>query len=682
MFNEDDLVRNLKPRAIIVGNIVVFSFLIILGQLWNLQINQGKEFFRYSMNNWLKKDVVKAPRGMIFDRNNELLVHNIPRIDAVLIPQYLKETDITLKKLAAILDMPFKSVKKILRYKSHQAKYHPVIVKKNISKREIAIIETENAKLPGVEVKTYISREYRDKEIGGNLLGYINEISKAQLPRYRKRDKINYKQGDDIGQNGIEAQFDLLLRGQDGFEYRQVDARGRVRRHLHTTKILKELKNTRAVPGNNIRLTIDRDLQLAAYEALEGKVGSAVAVDVNTGEVLAMVSRPSFDPTSSKRVSSKYWNSVIRNKFNPLRDRTIQEHYSPGSIFKVFTALAALEEGVVTANQKIQCDPTFKLGRRVYHDWRRGGHGVTDVYKSLRRSVDVYYYKIAAQMDIDDISKYATMFGLGEKTNIALPREIPGLIPTKEWKKNRYGEEWQAGETLSCAIGQSYVLVTPLQLAMAFAAIANKGHLYRPYVVKEVVSINGEIVKFFNSKLVRKVPIKADHLSAIREGLYQVVNHRRGTAFRHRGEGIRMSGKTGTVQVRSMSSKELFSKCKDMPYESRHHGLFAGYAPYENPRIAVAVAVEHGCSGSGAAAPVSKAIITKYMQKYLPNMYLRYAAEDKAKNRRYWAQIRKELDAKKRLQEQQALEEEGLKPVPEVIPVGQEKTVPGGVLSD
>ncbi|TNE97144.1 MAG: penicillin-binding protein 2 [Deltaproteobacteria bacterium] len=637
MFGEDDIVRSHKGRLDLIGNIVVLFFLVIFARLWYLQIYSGKELYRYSIENTLRKETVNAPRGMIFSRNNQLLIHNIPRFDAVIIPQYLKNKKESIKKLGMILKMTPDEINKILIKNRGQARYRPVVIKKNISRKEVAIIETENFKMPGVMVQTFISREYSDKEIGGHLLGYISEISQAQLPKYRKRDKFNYKLGDFIGQAGLEEQMDLQLRGEDGFEFVRVDARGRVRKNIKGEDLFSEVRNMKATPGNNLRLTVDRDLQIAAYESLEGKVGSAVAVDVNSGEILAMVSRPSFDPTQfSRGLTSEYWKSLIDNENNPLRDRTIQEHYSPGSTFKTITAIAALEEGIVKKDQVIQCGPTFKLGRRRYHDWKKDGHGPTDVYKSLKRSVDVYFYKIATQLDIDVLADYARKFGLGTKTGISLPRETSGLIPDREWKKKRFGEEWQLGETLSCSIGQSYILTTPLQLAMAYAAIANGGTLYHPYLIKEIFKNDGEVIEKFSPKEVSKLNISKDTLEAIKKGLYQVVNEQKGTAWWYRGVGIRMAGKTGTSQVKSMTSKELFSKCEEMPYRDRHHGIFVGYAPAYDPKIAVAVVVEHGCHGSSAAAPVVRDVITKYMKKYYPQKYALYAEEDKKKMKQFW----------------------------------------------
>lgn len=619
MFNEEEIVRLHKTRADLTGNIVLICFLIILSRLWYLQIYKGKTFYIYSLENRLRKDNIQAPRGMIFSRDNAIMVQNIPRFDAIITPQYLKNKTETIDKLAKILDMTSEQVQKVLQKNQGQASYIPIVIKKNISDKELAIIETENSKMPGVSVTTFISREYAEREMGGHVLGYISEISPQQLPRYRKRDNINYKLGDFIGQAGVEEQHDLLLRGEDGYEFVEVDARGRLKRHFRNENLFGEIENKAAKPGNNIRLTIDRDLQITGYKALEGKVGSAVAIDVNTGEILAMVSRPSFDPSQfSRGLTPEYWASLVNDDKNPLRDRTIQEHYSPGSTFKTFTAIAALEEGIVDENTEVVCNGTFRLGRRIFHCWKKHGHGKVNLSKSISQSCDVYYYKIGTQMDIDTLAKYAHSLGLGKKTGIALPRETMGLIPTKDWKKKRNGQDWHRGETLSCVIGQSFVLTTPIQLAQAYATIANGGKLLTPYLIKEVFTSSGEVLK-------RGETVEEDHIQfskrtmdLVKKGLVEVVNSPTGTAWWQRGRGIKMAGKTGTSQVMSFSADKIFQKCEEKEYKHRHHAIFAGYAPYDNPKIAVGVVVEHGCHGSSAAGPVARDIITTYMQKYYP----------------------------------------------------------------
>ena len=377
-------------------------------------------------------------------------------------------------------------------------------------------------------------------------------------------------------------------------------------------------------------------MQLAAYEALEGWVGSAVAIDIDTGEVLTMVSRPSFDPSQfSRGLSRSYWKQIVENEHNPMRDRAIQDHYAPGSVFKTITAIAALEEEIVDENTEINCRGSFRLGRRRFHCWKKYGHGKVDLKKSIRESCDVYYYKIGTRMDIDTLAKYAKKFGLGMKTGINLPRETSGLVPTKEWKQKRNGEPWQKGETLSCVIGQSFVLTTPLQLAVSYAAIANGGKVYKPKLVKEVFSNTGEIIKKPTTELIKETEISEKTLKLVKDGLWQAVNKPTGTAWWYRGLGLDMSGKTGTSQVMSFSAENIFNKCEERDYKHRHHGVFSAYAPTDNPKVAVGVVIEHGCHGSSAAAPVASSILEAYMEKYEPEKHKKLIKEQRIQYRKY-----------------------------------------------
>ena len=622
MFGEEEIVKSHKARADKIIQIIIGCFCILLMRLWYLQIVKGDMLYEFSLNNKIRKESVDAPRGMMFSRNSKLLVNNVPRFDAVIIPQYVDNLEKVIGKLSLILKMSEKDInKKVARFRG-QASYRSITIKKNISQKELSIIETESEKIPGVRVEVYISREYSGGEIGAHLLGYTSEISQQQLPKFRKRDRRNYKIGDFIGQSGLEEKFDDTLRGIDGREIVEVDARGRLRRVIKDNTLYEDIKNLPAIPGNNIRLTIDQDLQQAGFEALKGKVGSAVAIDVTTGEILAMVSRPSYDPSKfSRKLTTKYWNSILENENHPMRDRTVQEHYAPGSTFKTISALAALEEEVIDSHTKFDCKGSLKVGRRTFHCWKKSGHGKVDVVGALRESCDVFFYQIAKKMDVDVLAKYAKAFGVGSKTGISLPREVSGLMPTEEWKKKRYGRSWQKGETLATIIGQSYVLMTPLQLANAYAIIANGGTGYRPTLIKEIFSINGDIIEKKKPEIIREVSFSQKNLDVIKQGLFEVVNDRKGTAWWYKLPNGSISGKTGTSQVIEFSADKIYHKCEDREYKYRHHGIFASYAPSLNPRVAVGVVVEHGCHGSSAAAPVAKAIIKKYLEKYpTPNV--------------------------------------------------------------
>lgn len=660
MFGDEELIKMHRARAAQVANIILFCFGVVMIRLWYLQVYKGELYHKFSIQNRLRKEVIRAPRGMMYSRNNQLLVDNIPRFDAILTRQYLKDKDETLNRLSDILEMDRKEIDKVIRKNSTQARYRPIIIKKNISLKEVSRIETENAFLPGVSVDTFISREYVDEEVGAHLLGYISEISQKQLPKFRSRDKIDYSLGDFIGQFGVEEELDKTLRGDNGFEYVEVDALGRKKKYINTDNLFQGIEDEVPKPGNNIRLTIDRDMQLAAFKALEGKSGSVVAIDVNTGKVLTMISSPSFDPSQfSRGLTTEYWNSLINNEENPLRGRAIQDHFSPGSTFKPFTAITALEEGIVKPNDKIRCHGTYKLGRRVYRSWKRWGTEKVNVEDALMQSCNIYFYKVATDMDIDVLAKYARMFGFGEKTNIQLPREVSGLIPTKEWKLKRNGVPWQQGETLSCSIGQSYVLVSTLQLANAYAAIATKGKLYRPYVVDEVFNYNGETIKTFEPELIREIELKESTWNHIRRGLYKVANRPKGTAWWRRGLGNQMAGKTGTSQViKAASEKDLYSKCSEKEYKYRHHGLFVSFAPYEDPKIAVAALVEHGC-GSSAAVPVVEKVVSTYMKKYLPEKQKLYAEKEKKEYTRFINKRNREREEAQKKKEEAAADDAG-----------------------
>lgn len=653
MFGDEELIKIHRRRALIVANIIVFCFVIVLIRLWYLQVYKGELYHRYSVKNRLREEIVRAPRGMMYSRDGVLLVDNIPRFDAKLSRQFLQKKDKTLARLSKILDMEQSDIEKIIKKKSYQAKYRPITIKKNISLEEVAKIETENASLPGIFVDTFISREYVDEEIGAHLLGYISEISQEKLPIFKTRDKLDYNLGDFIGQFGIEEIMDKELRGENGFEFVEVDALGRKKKYINTDNLFKGIEDVDPKPGNNLQLTIDRDMQKAAFEALGEQSGSVVAIDVTSGELLTMISTPAFRPSEfSRGLSQEYWNYLKSNENKPLGDRSIQNHFMPGSTFKPFTAIAALEEGIINERSELKCHGAFRFGSRIYRSWKRYGDEKVDVTDALKNSCNIFFYKVAVDLEIDVLAKYAKMFGFGKKTGIQLPREVSGLIPTKDWKEKIKSEPWQKGETLSCSIGQSYVLVSTLQLANAYAAIATKGNLYRPYVVKKVFDNQGKTIKEFKPKLLNKIELKDKTWDLVRKGLYKVVNEPNGTAWWRRGLGNQMAGKTGTSQVvRAQSDDQLYSKCTEMDYKYRHHGVFVAFAPYNDPKIAVAALVEHGCGGSKAAAPVVERVVNTYMKKYQPEQFEKNVKKEKEQYARY-IRKRKKAQAEKKLREQ------------------------------
>lgn len=621
MFDEEEIVELHHERADYLFGIILVLLGLLIIRLFYLQFVRGETLYKYSIENRLRSEVVWAPRGRIISRDNKVLVDNRPRFDAVVTRQYLKNKEITFSKLQKVLNITGEDIQRKLKKYGGEPAYRPIILKKNLSNREIALIETQLEKFPGISVQVSISREYLSKEMGAHLYGYISEINSGQLPKYKKRDNYAYNLGDLVGQAGIEKTFDLDLRGQNGREFVEVDALGRKRKYVNTDNFFSGVDAIKAVPGNNLKITVDKDLQELAGELLKEKVGSVVAIDVETGEILAMLSTPSFKPSSFTRgLEQKYWKSLLNNPLRPLYDKTIQEHYSPGSTFKIITALSGLIEELVTPYTSFHCNGSMKLGNRTYHCWKEQGHGDVSLRKAIRESCNVYFQKIALELDIDVLAQYANLLGFGVKTGISLARETSGLMPSRSWKKKTHGTSWNKGETLSCSIGQSFVLTTTLQLANAYAAISNGGKLMKPLLVKKVIDANGKTVKSFEPEVLKNINIEEHILKEVRKGLYEVVNHEQGTARRFKDDIVKLAGKTGTTQVVSKSKVEHYEKCEDFPYKYRHNAVFAGFAPYDNPKIAIAAIVEHGCSGGLSAGPVVYGLAKRYIEKYHPEM--------------------------------------------------------------
>ncbi len=602
MLDEENTLKGYRKRANRFYPLIMLMLSFIVARLWYLQISKGEQLNNYSVQNRIRQEITRAPRGLFYDRNKKILAHNVPRYDAIITPQYLTNKKDTFKKLSQILKIDLHEIEDLIRKNSHHARYHPITLKENISYEEIVKIETQVNQLSGVSVEVFKQRAYPYKEVGSHLIGYISTVSEKQLEKSQEKEQVDYSFGDYIGQFGIEKHYDLEVRGQNGFEYVGVNARGVKTNDIFTDNLFRGLESSPLKPGKSLTLTIDQNLQEILYQALDNNEGAAALIDIKSGEILAMISKPGFDPNQfAQGLTHKYWKEISTDTRRPLRDRVIQDHFSPGSTFKPFTAFAALETGVINARSTLNCKGTYRYGGRTYHCWNRHGHGTVNVIKALRESCNVFFYKLAHRLNIDTLAKYAKMFGLGSPTGVGLNREVSGLVPTKSWKLKKLKKKWKKGETLSCAIGQSYTLVSVLQLAKAYAIIAAKGHSPQTHLIQ-----NSEKIKPPS-----KLPIKAQHFSLVKKGLYQVINSRMGTAHEIK-ENFGIAGKTGTVQVIGSSKKNLFRKCESKPYKYRHHALFAGYAPLPDPEVAIAVLIEHGCR-SIAAAKVAKDILKQYM---------------------------------------------------------------------
>jgi penicillin-binding protein 2 len=648
MIGQNEQLQTYQDRFRYLYAILVIVCSILLLRLWYLQILKGEEFKQFAEENRLKKIKIEAPRGMVFDRNRQILLDNHPTFNATITPQYFRaatpeQQDATIEKLSRIVRMSGKSIEEMLTKLRRQPSFQPVVIKKNLSMDEVSLIEMEKLSLPGVEVNTGIQRTNVNGQIGSHLLGYIAEIDADELPRVnRSTTERPYQQGDSIGKSGLEQQLENTLRGVDGVEYIEVDAYGRKKAHAdrngngNPEDMVGEIPPKPAVPGKNIVLTVDEDLQKTAADAFQkdGKTGAVVAIDPNNGEVLSMLSWPSFDSTEfSVGIRPEYWRELTTNEDKPLRDKTILDHYSPGSTFKIVSALAGLEEGLINANTVINAGGSFMFGGRAFHDWKREGHGPTDVVKSLYRSVDVFYYKLATHMEIDVLARYARSLGLGQRTGVSLPGEVPGLVPDTAWKKRVLGAEWYPGETLSVIIGQGSLTATPIQLANMIATVANGGTIYRPRVLKTIEAQDGVVLEKSEPEVVHQAKFSEENLKTVRKGLQLVLEHDHGTAHAYFIPGIHAAGKTGTAQVIRFTADTVYKDCMHLERKYRNNGLFVAYAPVDNPKIAVAVVAEHSCHGT-AAAGIAMAVIKKYLQKLDPEKY----SEEALKQARieYW----------------------------------------------
>lgn len=579
--------------------LVLIAFAFLYARLVYLQLVEGKEYRRLSEINSIRIQDIVAPRGLIADRNGRLLVENRPAFDLQIIPKDAKPLDRTLGTLSRFLKEPPESIRNRIRAAKKTGPLKPIIIREDISRDLLAAIEVHKYELPGVVVNISSKRHYMFNQHAVHLLGYLGEISPDEL---LQDPYAEYKGGDYIGKFGIEKSYESVLHGKRGGRQVEVNATGQIVRIMDTVK---------ALAGQNIVLTIDQELQQTAEKLFEGKVGAAVAVDPNNGEVLALVSSPSFDPNMFLGgLSREQWQGLISNPQRPMENKVLQAEYPPASTYKILTALAGLEEKVITPETHYFCPGFYHFANRDYRCWRKGGHGEVGVVDGIARSCDVFFYRTGEDLGVDRLAWYAKGCGLSSPTGIPIEGEGRGLIPTSEWKRRRYGEPWQKGETLSIAIGQGYNLVTPMQMCMLAAAIGNGGIRYEPMLVKSVQGSDGEI-RETQPKIVGRIPVSDETLRLVQKGLWTVVNDPKGTAYQSRIKELPFSGKTGTAQVVGRTEGDEKSLYKPL---LKDHAWFVAYAPSEKPQIAIAVLVEHGEHGSSAAAPVASQMIRSYLK--------------------------------------------------------------------
>lgn len=625
--------KELLPRYRLFYVAIAITFVVFMLRLWFLQIIEGTELREFSEKNRLKQIKIQAPRGLVLDRDGKVLVENYPGFEAILSPQYIEDLDEVAEVVAPIIGMePDKLVVKIQKSRRQNGPFAPVKLKDNLSRDEVFRLKRIRLDTPGLEIRESIVRHYPLNENGAQLFGYVGEISKKQLPVYNQiyKGQMTFEQGDLIGKNGLEEVLERDIRGSDGVQFLQVDAYGREAASQTPNIYGEQVHDLESIPGNNVVLTLDRDVQEAAWKSFVGqqRMGGVIAMK-SDGEVLAWISTPSFDPNEfSMGPTPAYWSKLVNDPFKPLRNKVIQDYFSPGSTFKPYMAITALQEKVVTPTTLVNCPGALRFGRRLYHDSKKEGYGNITIYEAIERSSNIFFFKMGIALGIDKMYDYISQFGIGSKTGIELPREASGLMPNSKWKKATLGEEWQPGENLSNAIGQGFVQATPIQMAIGYNTIGLEGKMVKPFVIKRIVDRDGKVLKETQPKVIKDlteaqpngVKIDLETFKVVKEGMRRVANGDRGTAKFLKIPGVQMAGKTGTSQVMSFSADQIYSSCLSRPIHQRHHGWFVAWAPADKPEITVAALAEHSCHGNTGAGPVVRDIIRAYYEKYHPEV--------------------------------------------------------------
>ncbi|CAB1079995.1 Peptidoglycan D,D-transpeptidase MrdA (EC [Olavius algarvensis Delta 1 endosymbiont] len=584
---------------------VIAAFAILLLRLIFLQVIRGDEFRLLSLNNRIRLQSIDPPRGLIYDRNGDVLAENRPSFDVAITLKDARPVKATINKLAQYLDVAPETLQSKLSKSKGVSSYKPIVIKQDIGRNALALVEAHKYDLPGITVNVKLRRHYLNIKDAVHLIGYLSEISPGELTGGKYP---GLRRGDLIGKFGAEKAFESFLQGERGGRQVEVNANGRV---------VRVLKTVPAKPGHNIHLTLDFKLQKKAESLLNGVAGAAVAVDPESGRILALASSPSFDQSFFvDGMSHEQWDSLISNPFRPMENKAIQGEYPPGSTYKIITAIAGLVEAVIDENTEVYCPGYYRFGNRVYRCWEKGGHGRVKIVKAIAESCDVFFYQVGDLLGVDRLAWYAKAAGLGSSTGIRLDKEAKGLIPTAAWKKERTGIAWQKGETLSVAIGQGFNLATPLQMASMTAAIANGGTRYKPIILDSIKMADGRLAYQNEPQVLGKIPLNERALELVRKGLWEVVNGKRGTARGSRLVDIEFSGKTGTSQVVSRK-KDDFRFDVERPAHLRPHAWFVAFAPSDKPQIAIAVMIEHGEHGFGAA-PIAREMIKSYLRSNWP----------------------------------------------------------------
>lgn len=602
--------RLIARRCIAAALFMLVLIGILVGRIGYLQVSSFQHFAALSQQNRIRLLPIPPVRGLIRDRNGVILAENRPSFRLVATPELVNDLDGTLTRLAGIVELSDAEIREFKQAVARRPRFEAVPLKFRLTEKEVAQLAVDRHRFDGVEVQAEPMRRYPLGDLAVHALGYVGRISPKDLQVLKEAGVANNYRGTSyIGKTGIERYYEDILHGTTGIEKVEVNAAGRV---------IQTLERTPPTPGRDIYLTLDIRLQQAAEQALEGHSGSIVAIDPNTGEVLAFVSKPGYDPNLFVNgIAAVEYRALQRNPERPLFNRALRGQYPPGSTVKPFIGLAALENGTATLQDRIFCPGYYQIpgNDHRYRGWKRGGHGWQSLTEAIAQSNDIYFYDVAYRLGIDAMSSFMQRFGFGAETGIDLYGELPGIMPSRQWKRAANGAPWYHGETVITGIGQGYTLATPLQLAHATAILANRGKPVRPHLLR---SVGGQDDTAGTSAPVAdgtSVQLRQEaHWDQVIEGMRQVVHGARGTA-RRIGDGIGYSiaGKTGTAQVFGIAQEAEYN-ADELAKELHDHALFIAFAPVESPRIALAVVAENGGSGSGTAAPIARKVLDAYMR--------------------------------------------------------------------
>jgi penicillin-binding protein 2 len=604
----EDSARTINRRALMLGGAMSAMVAALGVRMRYLQIDQADEFRLLAEENRINIRLIPPERGLILDRNGKIIAANEQNYRVVITREDAGDAALVLRRLAGVIPMTPEELDKAIKETEANSPFVQVTVADRLSWDDFSKVALNSPALPGVVPEVGLSRLYPLDLDFAHVVGYVGPVSEKDLDALESPDPVLKIPKFQIGKIGVEKWMEDTLRGGAGNKKIEVNYVGRV---------MRELERTDGVPGADIRLTIDADVQNFAQARLGNESAAVVVMDVTNGDVICIASSPSFDPNLFVRgISHKDYSLLTENDHRPLANKSVSGAYPPGSTFKVVTALAALEAGVATANTKVSCPGYIEFGDRRFHCWKRAGHGAVDLNRSLTESCDVYYYDIAQKVGIDKIAEMGRKLGLGQRIDLPMSAITEGAMPDKAWKLERHQEEWRIGDTINASIGQGYVLTSPLQLAVMTARIAS-GRAVNPRLVR---MIKDKEVPVEEAPLL-DIPI--EYLTAVRRGMYDVVNDENGTAKSSKivDETLLMAGKTGTSQVRNITAAERASGVisnEQLPWNRRDHALFVGYAPYDKPRYAVSVVVEHGGGGSTAAAPIARDVILRALSDGLP----------------------------------------------------------------